>query len=163
MSLDLVQGMSLMRQRLSEDRYLAVLITTRPGRDEPQVAVVNATVIDHPMTGVPVLALVARQGAKLANLRQHPRTTVVARAGWEWVSAYGDAELSGPDDAHPSFDAESQRLLLRQIYEAAGGNHPDLATYDQAMLDERRCAVLIYPTRIWSNPAGSEHLEPEET
>jgi hypothetical protein len=40
MSLDLVQGLSLMRQRLAEDRYLAVLITTRPGRDEPQGAVV---------------------------------------------------------------------------------------------------------------------------
>jgi hypothetical protein len=163
MSLDIVGGLTLMRQRLSEDRYLAVLITTRPGRDEPQVAVVNATVIDHPVTAAPVLALVARQGAKLANLRLHPKLTLVARAGWEWVSAYGDAELSGPDDPHPSFDAESQRLLLRQIYEAAGGKHPDLDAYDKAMLDERRCAVLIHPTRIWSNPAGSEHLEPEDT
>lgn len=163
MSLDLVHGLSLMRQRLAEDRYLAVLITTRPGRDEPQVAVVNATVIDHPTTSEPVLALVARKGVKLSNLRQHPKITVVARAGWEWVSAYGDAELSGPDDPNPSFDAESQLLLLRQIYQAAGGNHPDLAAYDQAMLDERRCAVLIHPTRIWSNPADSQHLEPEET
>jgi hypothetical protein len=163
MSLDLADGLALMLRRLAEDRYLAVLITTRPGRDEPQVAVVNATVIGHPGTGVPVLALVARPGAKLANLRCHPKVTIVARAGWEWVSAYGDAELSGPDDPLPFFDAESQRLLLRHIYEAAGGNHPDLNAYDQAMLDERRCAVLIRPTRIWSNPAGSEHLEPEES
>jgi hypothetical protein len=163
MSLDLVGGLSLMRRRLADDRHLAVLITTRPGRDEPQVAVVNAAIIDHPGTGVPVIALVARPGAKLANLRRHPKITVVAQAGWEWVSAYGDTELSGPDDPHPLFDAESQRLLLRHIYEAAGGNHPDLNVYDQAMLDERRCAVLIHPTRIWSNPAGSEHLEPEES
>ena len=31
------------------------------------------------------------------------------------------------------------------------------------MLDERRCAVLIHPDRIWSNPTGSDHLEPEDT
>lgn len=26
-----------------------------------------------------------------------------------------------------------------------------------------RCAVLVHPHRIWSNPAGSEHLDPQET
>ena len=163
MSLDLDAGLALVRQRLADDRYLAVLITTRPGRDEPQVAVVNASVIDHPVTGAPIVALVARRGAKLANLRRHPRATVVARAGWEWAAVTGTVELSGPDDPNPAFDDEvRQRDLLRQIFVAAGGHHPDYDVYDRVMLDERRCAVLIHPTRIWSNSTGSEHREPED-
>ena len=162
MSLDLVAGLALLERRLAEDRHLAVLITTSPGRDEPQVAVVNAAVIDHPATGAPVVALVARRGAKLANLRRHPQATVVARAGWEWAAATGAVELSGPDDANPAFDENSQRELLREIFHAAGGQHPDLAVYDRVMIDERRCAVLIHPSRAWTNPTGSEHIEPED-
>jgi len=162
-SLDIPGGLALVRQRLGEDRHLAVLVTTRPGRDEPWVAVVNAAVIDHPASGEPVVAFVARTGAKLANLRRQPYATIVARAGWEWVAVAGTADLSGPDDPNPALEPGAQRLLLRRIYQTAGGHHPDLDAYDQAMLDERRCAVLIHPDRIWSNPTGSDHLEPEDT
>jgi hypothetical protein len=153
-------GLELFRRRLSEDRFLAVLVTTRPPVPDPQVSVVNSSVIDHPATGAPVIAFVARRGAKLANLRANPRATLVARAGWEWAAARGAVELSGPDDRHPSFDAGAQRELLRTIYEAAGGRHPDLSEYDQVMLDERRCAVLVHPERIWTNPPSSQHREP---
>jgi hypothetical protein len=153
-------GIELFRQRLSEDRFLAVLVTTQPAVPDPQVSVVNASVIDHPTTGASVVAFVARRGAKLGNLRANPRATLVARAGWEWVAARGPVELSGPDDPHPAFDAETQRRLLRTIYEAAGGQHPDLSEYDRAMLDERRCAVLLDPERIWTNPPASQHREP---
>ena len=163
MSLTLSEGLALVRQRLAEDRHLAVLITTRPGSDEPQVAVINASVIDRPDTGQPCIALVARPGVKLRNLRRQPKATIVVRAGWEWVAASGPAVLSGPDDPNPAVDSEAQRLLLRHIYSEAAGHHPDLGHYDQVMLDERRCAVLIHPTRIWSNPAGSEHLQPQDT
>jgi PPOX class probable F420-dependent enzyme len=161
-SLELASGLALVERRLAEDRHLAVLITTRPDRDEPQVAVVNAAVIDHPITGERLVALVARRGAKLANLRRHPRATVVARAGWEWAAVTGAVELSGPDDVNPAFGEVAQRALLRQIFVAAGGHHPDFDVYDRVMLDERRCAVLIHPTRVWSNPTGSEHREPED-
>jgi PPOX class probable F420-dependent enzyme len=163
MSLETDTGLALVRQRLAEDHHLVVLITTTADHDEPQVAVVNAAVLDHPTTGEPVVALVARRGAKLGNLRRRPQATVVARAGWEWVAVTGPVELSGPDDPNPAFDDESQRQLLRRIYVDAGGHHPDMNIYDQVMLDERRCAVLIHPARIWSNPAGSEHLEPQAT
>ena len=162
MSLELDAGLALVQRRLADDRYLAVLITTRPDRDDPQVAVVNASIISHPVTGAPLVALVARRGAKLANLRRHPRATVVARAGWEWAAVTGTVELSGPDDPNSAFDDEAQRDLLRQIFVAAGGQHPDFDVYDRVMIDERRCAVLIHPTRIWSNPTGSEHREPED-
>jgi hypothetical protein len=152
--------LELFHRRLSEDRFLAVLVTTRASIPDPQVSVVNASVIDHPVTGRPVAAFVARRGAKLANLRVEPRATLVARAGWEWVAVRGPVELSGPDDPHPSFDAEAQRCLLRTIYETAGGRHPDLSEYDRVMLDERRCAVLVHPERVWTNPPASRHREP---
>jgi len=156
-------GLRLVEQQLADDRHLAVFITTSVDCAEPQVSVVNAAVIDHPTSGERVIALVARRGAKLTNLRRHARATIVARAGWEWAAASGPVELSGPDDPNPGIDPEAQRQLLRDIYHAAGGHHPDLDAYDLAMLDERRCVVIIHPTRTWTNSAGSEHLEPQDT
>ena len=163
MTVDLPSGLTLVREMLAEDLHLATLVTTRPGRPEPQVAVVNAAVIEHPNTGRPVVAFVARAGVKLANLRLHPYATLVARVGWEWVAVAGPVDLSGPDDELDDIDPGRQRQLLRDIYRTAGGDHPDLDEYDTTMLTERRCAVLVHPVRIWTNPAGSEHLEPQAT
>ncbi len=47
---------------------------------------------------------------------------------------------------------ERLRLLLREIFTAAGGTHDDWAVYDQTMRDERRKAVLVAPTRGYSRP-----------
>jgi len=149
------------RHALDGDQHLVVLVTTRPDAADPQVAVVNAAIIDHPSTGQPVVAVVARPGAKLSNLRRHRRATMVARAGWEWAAVRGRVELFGPDD-DLALDPDFQRNLLRSIYLAAGGQHPDLETYDGIMATERRCAVLLHPEHCWSNPPGSEHLEPEQ-
>jgi hypothetical protein len=44
-------------------------------------------------------------------------------------------------------------VLLREVFTAAGGTHDDWDTYDAVMRDERRAAVLIDPTRIYSNRA----------
>jgi hypothetical protein len=55
---------------------------------------------------------------------------VVIRAGWEWAAAEGTAELAGPDDPMAGVDAERLRLLLREIFAAAGGTHDDWDTYD---------------------------------
>ncbi|ORW62390.1 pyridoxamine 5'-phosphate oxidase [Mycolicibacterium peregrinum] len=118
-----------------------------------QSSVVNAGVMAHPNTGDPVVALVAIGGArKLQHLRADPRATLVARAGWQWVTVEGTAEIIGPDDPDPGTDAEALRLLLRAIFEAAGGTHDDWDTYDRVMREERRTAVLISPTRVYSNP-----------
>ena len=160
MSVLLDDGLALLRQRLSENLHLAVAVTTDPDRDDPQVSLVNAALVAHPVTGATVVGFVARRGRKLANLRRRPRVTLVVTAGWEWVAVSGPVELSGPDDPHPAIDAGAQRRLLRDVYHAAGGQHPDLDTYDRVMVDERRCAVLVHPERIWTNPRGSEHLEP---
>lgn len=162
MTLPRDEGLALVRKHAAANRSLAVVVTTRPGVDDPHVAVVNAAVIDHPLSAQPVVALVARRGAKLDNLRLRPRATLVFRHGWEWVAIRGPVELSGPDDPHPAIGSEVQQALLRTIYHAAGGDHPDLHAYDTTMLEQRRCAVLVEAERIWTNPLGSEHKEQDQ-
>ena len=136
----------------AKDQGLVVFTTLR--RDgSAQASVVNAGVLPHPLTKEPVVALVAIGGArKLAHLRADPRTTVVAHAGWQWATVEGSAQLIGPDDPHPDVDDERLRLLLREIFTAAGGTHDDWDTYDQVMREQRRTAVLITPTRVYTNP-----------
>src|SRR6266568_801651 len=100
------------------DNGLCVVSTLR-GDGTIQSSVVNGGVLDHPLTGTPVVGLVARGGSrKLANLRARPRATVVVRAGWEWAAADGRVELAGPDDALGGLDADRIRRLLREIFTA---------------------------------------------
>jgi PPOX class probable F420-dependent enzyme len=135
------------------DHGLCVLNTVR-GDGSVQSSVVNAGVMAHPLRGGQVVGLVARGARKLSNLRTDPRTTIVARAGWQWAAVEGDAEIIGPDDQHPDVDAEAFRLLLREIFTAAGGTHDDWDTFDKVMAEERRAAVLITPHRVYTNPQG---------
>jgi PPOX class probable F420-dependent enzyme len=136
------------------DHGLCVVTTLRPD-GSAQSSVVNAGVMDHPLRPTRVVALVATGGSrKLHNLRADPRITIVARAGWRWATVEGDAEIIGPDDPNPKVDAEMLRALLRDIFRAAGGTHDDWDTYDRAMADERRAAVLVTPRRTYHNPTG---------
>jgi hypothetical protein len=73
------------------------------------------------------------------------------RSGWEWAAVEGRAELIGPDDPQPQIDVERLRLLLREVFIAAGGTHDDWDGYDRAMADQHRTVVLIAPERIYSN------------
>ena len=77
----------------------------------------------------------------------------MVRAGWQWASAEGRVELCGPDDPLPGVSAERLRLLLREIFTAAGGTHDDWPAYDRVMAAERRVAVLVAPERISPAPA----------
>lgn len=134
---------------------LAVVVTSRAdGRI--QASVVNAGVLNHPVTGEPVVGFVARGGAKkLVNLRQRPRVTVVFRSGWEWVAVEGDAELAGPDDPRTGVEPDDLLRLLRTIYASAvGGTQEDWANLDPELIEERHTAVLIRPARVYSNPGG---------
>ena len=137
------------------DHGLCVLSTLR--RDGSiQSSVINAGVMPHPLTGEQVVALVVVGGArKLRHLRADPRATIVLRAGWQWAAVEGRAEILGPDDPHPDVDGEALRVLLRDIFLAAGGTHDDWGTYDRVMAEERRAAVLLVPSRTYSNP-GTE-------
>lgn len=134
------------------DHGLSVVVTRRADRT-PHTTVVNAGVIAHPLTGDRVVAFVSAGGTrKLVHLRADPTIAVVIRAGWQWTAVEGSAELIGPDDAHPDVDDGQLRLLLRDVFSAAGGTHEDWATYDRVMREERRTAVLVAPTRVYSNP-----------
>jgi hypothetical protein len=131
------------------------LVVVSMPREDGTVAssVVNAGVLPHPVTGETVVGMVIRGGTrKLDRLRKHPYANVVARSGWQWAAAEGRVELAGPDDPMPGVDAERVRLLLREIFTAAGGTHEDFDTFDRVMLQERRTAVLVYPERVYSNP-----------
>jgi PPOX class probable F420-dependent enzyme len=134
------------------DHGLSVVVTRRADLS-PHTSVVNAGVLPHPLGGDPVVGFVAAgDSRKVANLRADPTIAVVARAGWQWTTAEGQADLIGPDDPHPEIDGERLRVLLREIFSAAGGTHEDWDEYDRVMLEERRTAVLVAPTRVYSNP-----------
>jgi PPOX class probable F420-dependent enzyme len=134
------------------DHGLCVLSTVR-AEGSVQASVVNAGVLAHPVTGEPVVGLVAAGGTvKLAHLRAHPHATVVARAGWRWATVEGTAEVVGPDDPHPGVGGEALRTLLRDVFRAAGGTHDDWDEYDRTMAEERRAAVLVTPVRTYTNP-----------
>jgi PPOX class probable F420-dependent enzyme len=133
------------------DQGLCVLSTARED-GSIHSCVVNGGVLSHPLTGAEVVGLVAAGGTrKLRNLRADPRATIVVREGLEWAGVEGPAEIIGPDDPHRDVDAESLRLLLREIFRAAGGAHDDWDTYDKVMSEERRAAVFISPRRSYGN------------
>jgi PPOX class probable F420-dependent enzyme len=150
----ILNDLSAFAELVPLDHGLCVLSTLRSDGGV-QASVVNAGVMEHPITGGQVVALVAAGARKLHNLRADPRATIVARAGWRWATVEGNAEIIGPDDPHPEFDRESLRLLLQNIFRAAGGSHDDWDAYDRTMADERRAAVLITPRRSYTNPAAS--------
>ena len=135
------------------DHGLCVFSTLR-GDGSAQASVVNAGVLQHPLTGVQLVGLVATDAArKLRNLRADPRATIVARACRQWAAAEGSAQLIGLDDPHPDVNDEQRRLLLRAVFTAAGGTHDDWDTDDRVMREERRTAVRVPPTRVYSSPA----------
>jgi PPOX class probable F420-dependent enzyme len=125
-----------------------VVVATARADGSVQSTVVNAGVMDHPVTGTPVVAFVAAGGSlKLRNLRERPRATVTVRSGWRWGTVEGSAELAGPDDALAGLD--DVPMLLRDIFTAAGGTHDDWDEYDATMARERRAGVFVTPERVY--------------
>ena len=148
----LVANIEDFRKLVAGDHGLVVVSVTR-GDGTISSSVVNAGVLPHPVTGESVVGMVVRGGTrKLANWRARPYANVVIRSGWQWAAAEGRVDLVGPDDPLPGFDAERLRLLLREIFTAAGGTHDDFDTYDRVMREERRTAVFVHPDRVYANP-----------
>ena len=140
------------RELGARESGLAVVATLRAD-GSAQASVVNAGVIEHPLTAEAVVAFVARAGTrKLANLRVRPRATVVFRSGWEWVAVEGDTDLVGPGDPRDDMETFDVPRLIRDIYAAAVGGVPDdWAELDPVVAAERQTAVLVRPVRIYSN------------
>jgi len=117
----------------------------------PRASVVNAGVLDHPVTGEPIVAFVSRGPArKLTDIRERPHMTVVFRSGWEWIAVEGDAELAGPGDRLTGLVNDLVPRLLRTVYAAAvGGSPDDWAALDESMAAEGHTAVLVRVARAY--------------
>lgn len=134
-----------------DDNGLAVVSTLRADHTI-QSSLINAGPLAHPATGEPTLGFVTYGRVKLANLRARPQVAVTFRQGWQWATVEGRAELAGPDDPQPWLESDAAAArLLRDIFIAAGGTHDDWDEYDRTMREQRRTAVLITPTRVYSN------------
>jgi hypothetical protein len=152
MPLDLTRA----RELGARESGLAVVVAYRPD-GTAHTSVVNAGVLDHPLTDEPVVAFVVRGHAlKLAYLRLDGRATVVLHAGWDWVAVEGTVELAGPHDALAGIAPDAMPALLRSVYAAAvGGRAEDWSGLDAEMATEGHTAVLLRPTRLYGNaPAG---------
>ena len=136
------------------DQGLVVFTTLR--RDgSAQASVVNAGVLTPPTD--------ERAGRRAGCHRRRPETCPPTRRSTHqpsrpapvgsWATVEGTAQLIGPDDPHPDVDEERLRVMLREIFTAAGGTHDDWDTYDRVMREERRTAVLITPVRVYTNPS----------
>ena len=141
------------RELAVREAGLAVVVTYRAD-GTGHASVVNAGVVEHPVSGDPAVGFVVQGGGrrKLENLRARRRATVVFRSGWDWVAVEGDIDLIGPDDRDhlPWPDAVS---VFHDIYAAAiGGSPEDWTGRDHAIEEERHAAVLVRPVRVYSNP-----------
>ncbi len=129
---------------------LAVVSTVRAD-GTVQASLVNVGLLRHPVSAAHVLGFTTYGKVKLANLRVRPQLAVTFRNGWQWATVEGRAELAGPDDSRPWLTDDRLRLLLRDVFSAAGGTHDNWDEYDATMAKERRAVVLIEPTRVYSN------------
>lgn len=143
--------LSDVRAFLGEETGLATVSTTQAdGR--VLSSIVNCGVIDHPVTGETCVALVAiGSAARVGHVRRGSQVTIAVRRGWNWVSVTGPADLIGPDDIPDSMASDAVRVLLRDIYTAAGGSHDDWDEYDRVMAEGKRIAIFVSPERILGN------------
>ena len=122
------------------------------GSGAPHVSIINAGIMDHPVTGEPSVACVVRADARKARLlRADPRAAVAFRHRWDWVAAHGTAQLVGPDDPAEDISDADIPEVLREVFRSAGGTHEDWDTYDRVMVAERRLAIFVSLDHITSN------------
>ncbi|GLU48782.1 pyridoxamine 5'-phosphate oxidase family protein [Nocardiopsis ansamitocini] len=127
------------------------VVSTTRADGSIQSSLVVAGIVRHPVTAEEAVAFTTpASSVKLRFLRQRPRATMVFQSGYHWASVEGTADLIGYDDAYDGVDAEMLGLLLRAVFVAAGGTHDDWDSYDHAMIEERRSAVLISPARVFA-------------
>src|SRR4051794_29336409 len=136
---------------LSRNDHGLTVVSTLRADQTIQASLVNAGLVDHPTTGERCLAFVTYGPVKLANLRARPQLAATFRDGWKYATVEGTATLAGPDDPQPWLDSERLRLLLREIFSAAGGTHDNWDEYDRVMAEQRRTAVLVTPARVYGS------------
>ena len=86
--------------------------------------------------------------AKLVNLKRDRRCSLLVSKSdwWGFLVLEGHAELLSPGVT----DSDELRLGLRDVYRAAAAEeHPDWAKYDQAMVKEKRSAIIVVPDHVY--------------
>jgi len=135
----------------AEENGLAVVSTAQAG-GQVLSSFINCGLMNHPVGGETCVAFVSMGGAaRLGHIRRGAPVTVAIRRGWAWSSVTGAADAMGPDQLPEGMDADGLRLLLRDVFHAAGGTHNDLDEYDRSMAKEGRVAVFVKPDRIRGN------------
>ena len=138
-------------RRIGKANHGLAIVSVARSDGSVHSSLVNAGVLDHPVTGRPVVGLVAvGRSRKLELLRATARATLTFQDGWQWVSVDGPVEIAGPDD-ESTVPREGVPELLRDVFRAAGGTHDDWDEYDRVMAAEHRTAVLVDPQRIITN------------
>ena len=87
----------------------------------------------------------------MTHVRRGSPITIAIRRGWRWLSVSGTGEVIGPDDLPEEIGPEGLRVLLRDVFRSAGGEHDDYDEYDRAMAEERRASIFVNPDRILGN------------
>ena len=85
---------------------------------------------------------------KLKNLRRDPRCSLMVskQNWWGYIVFEGRATILSADNT----SADELRDALRDVYRAATNTaHPNWSEYDQAMVDDRRAAVIVVPDQIY--------------
>jgi len=86
--------------------------------------------------------------AKLILLKRDSRCALMVskQDWWGYVVLEGRATVLSPDNT----GAEELREALRGVYRAATNqDHPNWEEYDQAMVDDRRAAVIVVPDHVY--------------
>ncbi len=86
--------------------------------------------------------------SKLHNLRRNPNCSLLISADqWRpFVVLEGQARILSPGATDPA----ELREALRGVYRAAAAQeHPNWSEYDNAMLADRRSAIIVVPTHIY--------------
>ena len=71
----------------------------------------------------------------------------MSKSNWSgYLVVEGRADVRWSDRTGP----EELRVALREVYRAcAGKEHPDWEEYDQAMVEQRRAAIIVVPENIY--------------
>jgi PPOX class probable F420-dependent enzyme len=86
--------------------------------------------------------------AKLLNLKRDSRCSLMVSKvdWWGYIVFEGKATILSSDNT----SSDELRDALRDLSRAAtGGDHPNWPEYDQAMVDDRRAAVIVVPDQIY--------------
>lgn len=86
--------------------------------------------------------------AKLILLKRDSRCALMVskQDWWGYVVLEGRATVLSPDNT----GVEELREALRGVYRAATNqDHPNWEEYDQAMVDDRRAAVIVVPDYVY--------------